>query len=107
MKSVLMPEYFSCRCRNSDQVVSWRVYKRSVGRDSPQKLLSAEVWNSLFCASENFPYLLKVAICAGEQSEVDKAVFSLHGNSCFHQAPMRISLGSGEVREPKKRSGGF
>jgi hypothetical protein len=90
--------HFSCCCWNGDQVVSRRVYERAVGRDFLQELLSAEVGNRLFCPSEDFAYFLQVAICVDEQSEVDKAVFSLNGHSGFHQ----IMLGSGAVREPKR-----
>jgi hypothetical protein len=46
---------------------------------------------------------LEVVIRAGEQSEVDKAVFSLNGNSCFQQICLSRSLGSGAIREPKRR----
>ncbi len=55
-----------------------------MGRYFLQKLFSAYVGNGLFCPSEDFPYLLQAGICAGKQAEVDKAVFSLNGNSGFH-----------------------
>ena len=61
-----------------------------MSRHLPEKLFSGQLGNRFLCPSKDFAYLLQAVVRAGEQSQVDKAVFSLNGNSGFHQ--IRIGM---------------
>lgn len=76
--------------RDCDQVTSRRMDERAMSRHLLEKLFSGQLGNGLFCPGKDLSCLLQAVIFSGEKSQIDKAVFSLNGDSCLHQ--IRIGM---------------